>query len=96
VVERWNLSRERFKKFGRTDRWRQCSDPNSVVIAECSFCGKAASEVIVLIAGGGCHICDECVELCAKIVREKKGKSGTALGRDVFRDGEATPETPLR
>ena len=30
----------------------------------CNFCGKSQKEVKKLIAGPGCYICDECIELC--------------------------------
>jgi ClpX C4-type zinc finger len=34
----------------------------------CSFCGKARAEVRHLIAGPNVFICDDCVELCQRIV----------------------------
>jgi predicted DNA-binding transcriptional regulator AlpA len=34
----------------------------------CSFCSKDASQVQKLIAGPGMYICDECVELCNRII----------------------------
>ncbi len=37
----------------------------------CSFCGKNQQEVHKMIAGPSVHICDECVELCNDIIREK-------------------------
>jgi|SRR5579872_5992099 len=40
----------------------------------CSFCGKAQTEVKVLISGPGRFICDECVELCRAIIA-KQGKT---------------------
>ncbi len=39
----------------------------------CSFCGKDQEEVGKLIAGPDVFICDECIELCNEIVREKDG-----------------------
>jgi hypothetical protein len=36
----------------------------------CSFCGKSQHEVAKLIAGPDTFICDECIALCASIVRE--------------------------
>ena len=52
----------------------------------CSFCGKNQSEVRKLVAGPSVHICDECVELCKKILTEEldageKGKSKAAKGK---------------
>jgi ATP-dependent Clp protease ATP-binding subunit ClpX len=34
----------------------------------CSFCSKSQAAVQKLIAGPGVFICDECVELCHRIV----------------------------
>jgi ClpX C4-type zinc finger protein len=34
----------------------------------CSFCGKAQSDVLQLIAGPDAFICNECVQLCVGIV----------------------------
>jgi ATP-dependent Clp protease ATP-binding subunit ClpX len=41
----------------------------------CSFCGKSQKEVKKLIAGPGCYICDECIELCNDIIYEDSVKS---------------------
>ena len=39
----------------------------------CTFCGKSQHEVQQLIAGPGtAFICDECVDICADIVRKKR------------------------
>lgn len=38
----------------------------------CSFCGKVQTEVLCLIAGPACFICDECTTLCAEIVAERR------------------------
>ena len=38
----------------------------------CSFCGKDKEEVAQIIAGPGNFICDECVDLCHKIIEEKR------------------------
>lgn len=34
----------------------------------CSFCGKSHSEVKKLIAGPGVYICNECIDVCARIL----------------------------
>ncbi|CAL4322762.1 ATP-dependent Clp protease ATP-binding subunit ClpX [Buchnera aphidicola] len=40
----------------------------------CSFCKKKQSEVKKIIAGNSAHICDECVDLCYKILNKKEKK----------------------
>jgi ATP-dependent Clp protease ATP-binding subunit ClpX len=40
---------------------------------ECSFCGKSAANVRKLIAGPGVYICDECVDVCSRIIAEESG-----------------------
>ena len=37
----------------------------------CSFCGKSSDEAKRLIAGPGVFICDECIDVCTKIVDEE-------------------------
>lgn len=44
----------------------------------CSFCGKNQSEVKKLIAGPTVFICNECIGLCADILREDNKKSPLA------------------
>jgi len=41
----------------------------------CNFCGKSQKEVKKLIAGPGCYICDECIELCNDIIYEDSQKA---------------------
>jgi ATP-dependent Clp protease ATP-binding subunit ClpX len=43
----------------------------------CNFCGKSQKEVKKLIAGPGCYICDECIELCNDIIYEDSIKSSS-------------------
>jgi ATP-dependent protease Clp ATPase subunit len=38
----------------------------------CSFCGKNVRDVGKLIAGPCVFICDECVDICVKIIRENR------------------------
>jgi len=45
----------------------------------CSFCGKHQEEVEKLIAGPDVYICDECIELCNEIVRDKDGNEIVAV-----------------
>lgn len=37
-------------------------------VLRCSFCGKQNSEVMKLIAGPQGIICDECVQVCVRIL----------------------------
>jgi ClpX C4-type zinc finger len=45
----------------------------------CSFCGKEHHEVQQLIAGPAGFICDECVDLCFKLVEEKRNNPDPAV-----------------
>jgi ribosomal protein L37AE/L43A len=38
----------------------------------CSFCGKSQEEIKHLIAGPKAWICEECVDLCCKIITERE------------------------
>ena len=40
-------------------------------LLHCSFCGKSQDEVTKLIAGPSVFVCNECVEMCNKIIREE-------------------------
>lgn len=40
----------------------------------CSFCGKTEDEVSHIIVGPAVYICNECVELCHKIILDERGK----------------------
>ena len=44
-------------------------------IDHCSFCGKHKSSVDRLIVGSEVAICNECVELCDKLLKEKKANN---------------------
>jgi predicted RNA-binding Zn-ribbon protein involved in translation (DUF1610 family) len=51
--------------------WNPLEQISTVVTTkppECSFCGKAKSEVLQMIAGPEAFICDECVQLCVRII----------------------------
>jgi len=47
----------------------------------CSFCGKHKTEIAKLIAGDSALICNECVELCHSIVKEKVKEGGIPAGK---------------
>ena len=42
----------------------------------CSFCGKNKDEVEQLIAGPFVYICNECIFICADIIKNKNSKVG--------------------
>ena len=51
----------------------------------CTFCAKSQHDVRQLIAGPGTvFICDECVEICADIVREKREREAKAASLPLF------------
>jgi ATP-dependent Clp protease ATP-binding subunit ClpX len=44
----------------------------------CSFCGKHKKDVKRMIAGPrGVFICNECIDLCNKIIAEEEASAGT-------------------
>jgi ATP-dependent Clp protease ATP-binding subunit ClpX len=49
----------------------------------CSFCGKSAEQARKLVAGPGVFICDECVEVCNKILAEEGGTWDESTTQDV-------------
>ena len=49
----------------------------------CSFCGKTQAESNKLVSGPSVHICDECVDLCADIIRDgQKENADVAIAED--------------
>lgn len=38
----------------------------------CSFCEKHACEVEHLVQGPGVNICDECVDVCNEVIKQRK------------------------
>lgn len=52
----------------------------------CSFCGKPREETRFLIAGPKVYICDECLDLCNRIVDDMKLKVNA---EEVKRDGDS-------
>ena len=54
------------KSIGKTPAEDSPKEP------QCSFCGNAASKVKRLICGPGVNICDECVDLCRRILEEEE------------------------
>lgn len=64
------------------------SGENDPDLLFCSFCGKSQETVRNLIAGPAVFICDECVILCAEIVKEEDAKRqfGDRLDATMFID----------
>ena len=57
----------------------------------CSFCSKSQHDVLIIIAGPACFICDECVELCLSLIEEKNPLAnrymvGPAITTDQLRE----------
>lgn len=48
--------------------------PKTSGINYCSFCGKSQTEVRKLIAGPGVFICDNCIEICASLIRSETSR----------------------
>lgn len=40
-------------------------------LIHCSFCGKSQKEVSLLLAGPNVQICDECIEICQKVILDQ-------------------------
>ncbi len=62
----------------------ESSDGSGKSTLYCSFCGKSQHEVRKLIAGPNVFICNECVELCADIIKEEDRKSRRASGPTIM------------
>jgi ATP-dependent Clp protease ATP-binding subunit ClpX len=54
----------------------------------CSFCGKSSDFARRLIAGPGVYICDECVQVCSKILDEEDEVVSTEFTEDIPRPAE--------
>lgn len=49
----------------------------------CSFCGKSSDETKRLIAGPGVYICDECIDVCTKIVEEEESTEALEIDENL-------------
>ena len=38
----------------------------------CTFCGKHADNVVILVTSDSANICNECVEICSLIIEQKE------------------------
>ncbi|HEY2553105.1 MAG TPA: ClpX C4-type zinc finger protein [Streptosporangiaceae bacterium] len=57
--------------------------------AACSFCLKPAADVERLVAGPGVHICNECVELAAAVIKTVAAEQPVASRWDQEMSDEA-------
>ena len=49
----------------------------------CSFCRKVPRDAQIMIMGpDGINLCDECVDLCVKIIAERMAKNNQPLNPD--------------
>ena len=51
-------------------RARQEDASPAIEVLRCSFCNKSQRDVAKLVAGPAVQICDECIDICNKIVVE--------------------------
>lgn len=54
----------------RIELWLRRMVDRARRVPRCAFCDKSDAEVARLIAGPESYICDECVEVCARILSE--------------------------
>jgi ATP-dependent Clp protease ATP-binding subunit ClpX len=54
--------------------WRKRKATGKIAPSCCTFCGKQQTQVERLIAGPEVFICNECVDLCQRIIQE--GRQG--------------------
>lgn len=77
IAEALELSHQRVHQMveeaGGTAGWKPWRKEGADLA--CSFCGAARTEVGKLVAGPGVYICDSCVVLCGREVREGDGFS---------------------
>jgi hypothetical protein len=50
----------------------------------CSFCAKSQVDVDIIVAGPGVKICNECVDIAAKVIAENRGRPKSP--RTMFQD----------
>jgi hypothetical protein len=84
MIEDGRATREQIRE-GHTEEWLRDMIDTVYHQAEadhcvCSFCGKTSAEVATLIAGPDSYtyICDECIEVCGRIVAESKSNQSPA------------------
>jgi hypothetical protein len=48
----------------------------NIVTKYCSMCGKGKADGCILVAGGECVICDECIKICVGVVDTQRREKG--------------------
>jgi ATP-dependent Clp protease ATP-binding subunit ClpX len=66
------------------------TESGDTAIVRCSFCRKSQEHVRKLIAGPSVHICDECVDTCAEIMRDE----GRFTAPPPVHDGSLAKDAP--
>jgi len=61
---------------------RDSQETNKSGPFRCSFCGKAKDKVRKLVAGPGVFICDQCVDLCNKVLQSDRQHGELSIGPD--------------
>ena len=59
----------------------------------CSFCTKSRLDVVKLVAGPGVFICNECVDLCNRIITEEADRKGSPADVPVRSAKSRVPQT---
>lgn len=54
----------------------------------CSFCGKPQQLVAKIVVGPGVAICDECIDVCTKIINEEQASTTLSAATTTKSDGE--------
>jgi len=62
-------------------------------IANCSFCGKADTEIAKLVAGPGVFICNECVALAAMVIEQSNAADAAAKAAQSAQSAQAAQAT---
>lgn len=55
------------------------SENKEISVPTCLICGKVEADGVILIAGAGGAICEECVKICVRVVAEQRQAQGKGL-----------------
>ena len=65
----------------------------------CAFCGKSQQQVVAMVAGPTCSICDECVEACVAVLSDAMRRRPSAAEIEYqswFERSTVTAAGPMR